>query len=167
MTLAERNNQAVTVKRYVVCLVLGVACLTQTATAQVQKPAVHLLVESLDDSAASCGLTKESITGAANSALRYNRIRLGGSSLDNLTFYVNVNVDYSAGMCSTNIDVSLAKYQEVDVKFVGEMFARVEFCNKGAMGVVKPGSPMTLQTIKDLTDACIADTSVAVLNSVS
>lgn len=165
--MVDRNDQTVMRKIYVFGSVLGAVSLTQVATAQVQRPAVHLLVESLDDSAVSCGLTKESIAGAANSALRYNRIRLGESSLDNLTFYVNVNVDYSAGMCSTNIDVSLAKYQEVDVKFVGEMFARVEFCNKGAMGVVKPGSPMTLQTVKDLTDACIADTSVAVLNSVS
>jgi hypothetical protein len=138
-----------------------------TAMAQESKPAVHLLIEDLSADASKCGLSTQLVRGAANSSLRYNRVRTGESSTINLTLYVNIIIRYADGLCYTHTNVSLYKNNKVDLPYIGSVFASVEFCDKGIMAASLPQDPRALGDIKSLTDACLASAPPNVLAAVS
>ena len=136
-----------------------------TAHAQGAQSSVDILVERMSPDAESCGVTEQAIYGAANSALRYNRVRVGPLGVNKLTLYININTQRSASTCAINARVSLKNYQETPLPCIGHIWANVVLCDKGALGIGR-GGPELNNTIKDLVDSCLADTPPKVLAAV-
>jgi hypothetical protein len=146
--------------------VVLVAGTVSPAYAQASRPAVNILIEKIDEDGAACGVTEQALYGAASSALRYNRIREGVSTLNNLTLYINVNTQRSGGMCAMNLNVELYQNQTVNVRAIGEVWGKAQFCDKGALGIGRAGTVLTA-TAKDLIDSCLSNVPPLVLRAVS
>lgn len=149
---------------------IGAALLIAASNASAQspdsRPAVHILVEKLDEDAALCGVNEGALYGAASSSLRYNRVREGVSSLNNPTLYVNVNSASSGRNCAISIHVELYQYQTVNLRGVGEVWGKAQLCSKGALGLGQGGTALTATT-KDLIDACLSGVAPLVLKAIS
>lgn len=92
---------------------LGLATLSlissQVAAQQLAPASVDVLVEELSSEALRCNITKAGLEGAAQSALRYNRISY---SKDADTYvYVNANVmSIGVNLCVIALDVSIRQW---------------------------------------------------------
>ena len=72
---------------------------------------IPVLIETLDDVSASCGVTESELRTAVNRELLDNGIRVL-DSLSSTTFYVNINTLYfePVDVCVSNVDIHLSDF---------------------------------------------------------
>lgn len=123
-------------------------------SAQEIPPSLRVIVEEGSDDWRQCGISKDTLVGAAKAALRYNRIEYSDDEFAPY-LYVNVNTGSLRTGCASNIDISIERY-DTWPKLNGSFFTgNFVYCNTGRLLIGGNHGPRVTQSVRSLVDTCL------------
>lgn len=137
------------------------------ASAQTIPEKVRLVIEELDSDAIRCGLSLQSLRGAAFSGLRFNRIDVDNEDLSSAYLYIRVTViRLSSGLCASQFEVSFRQYDALPTgsgAFVSGIF---EYCHVGGILTGGDHGNRIPVSIRDGVGECLAKIRTATSPSI-
>jgi hypothetical protein len=138
-------------------------CLTSIAQGQILN-GVNVFSEYEDEDFKRCSLSSAGYIAAAESSLRYNRIRIQAANESEANLYLNVNVmpirrgGTDLGFCAASLEIQFYKTGVITLAR-GNLFGDHIFCKRGTLFIFDIQNLQTKinEQVRSFTEQCISD----------
>jgi hypothetical protein len=138
-------------------------CLTSIVQGQILS-SVNVFAEKEDEDFIKCNLSSAGYIAAAESSLRYNRIRVQVQNESEVYLYLNVNVlpirrgGTETGSCAASLEIQFYKVGMITLAR-GTLFGDHTLCKKAALFIFDIQNLQTRinEQVRSYTEQCISD----------
>jgi hypothetical protein len=140
----------------VAAMILAVFGPISSLSAQQIIPAsLDVIIEELGPDASRCNITREGVSGAIQSALRYNRVNYSAEA--DAYAYVSVTIISLGGSsCATGLDLSIRQWDTLPDAQGGQISGTFEYCSAGLLLTGGDQANRLYAAAKNSLDQCLA-----------
>lgn len=138
---------------------LSLSWLPTSVAAQQIPQTMWISVAETDEDSRACEISKNSIEGAVQAALRYNRLELTDNILYPFVQVEHLTMRLRDGLCITRVSVSIERFDTFPLSDGNFNFGTFRYCDSGSMISGSNHGSRLNDAIRDHLNECLSEIS--------